>query len=1447
MPETDGQSTAARRYGSARSLPRIASWEPPPLTGEFQSAFGSSVVEEFVVGHTPNDVLRELVQNEFDAGGTSLLAVFDEHGMTVAGTGKVIDRHGWDRLSLLLGTGRVVGAGQHAVEVPAKANGIGSKNFGLRSLFRFGDRIYVRSGGQMVVLDLRKLGTQRAADPTSHGRNGVSIYVPYRTDSFGRLEAFTVEHETAALNDVANGLLQTMIKLTVLAGRKSLRNVTVVCRRTARQLKWRQDAKRLRSRLEGVVALHRVARLTDSGPASRHATTYREVEFQRTVSIPETYRHIAFPSYFRASSQSLRVAVSVPVTRQNRVDLSRSGRFYYPLGISDGFTGAALSISAPFQMDAERTIITDCPWNRWLTTEAVELTLRLLTGDWLERFGANAYLSLLTRSAGNPPWFADAIKTRLKTDSCWPTGGHAEGSRVFTRANQLVLPAYPNLDGFLSEVRYLDERLGRVEEARTMARQYGALTFTLNSLVQLRCAPSNFKGLATSVPAGEAEYHFTDYEQALRDPDRQIRMAAALTKLSRHLSNQNRRDLRETESTLAADGSISAAKRLLRVDPTIWQVCPAPMSRRLHPDLLGHKAIANLCDAFAVGTWVREVATRARAGAASEEERNALYQHILRNRAALSASVLADVRKSPVVRDHRGNWASANALVSARASHFDLIEPVLSAPSRELESDKELLRRLRIRRELAGRDLTAYATYVAAREQIADAFEDTLKKLSRLLVPKIVDELRSIPFLRSQTGTLAAPERLHQTTSINLACLEPIDGFVAGTDTALYRRLKCPERPSSATLLSALARWREKGRGPTRSEIFYPALVAALRAERAPLTLRAQEPILWVNGRYSTPDDTLVGPRVPRCFRLALSWVRTPEILWRAYEELGAHQTANASHWWNLLQWFGKKYPALQTVLPPEERSALREAYRELGAQGLPEDLSESTRCLLSRDGTIHSVEELRRGMYVEDDYPELATAIRGAHGAIAFAELTAATSPFLSALGLKTLTSVSSGGQLHVGPNRPPPPWFRPEHGLRLIEMLHRPAFARALARLGWAYKRRGGSLVPLDHITLQSRLAAIERISFVRELRRIFRTADSTEVPIAIVVGVGTDDVALVSARSLRELEQLFARALAELLGATRIADSRSLAVLVLPLCQCRTTAEMADYLRWQGIEWEVIPAEDEGDESEEQDAEETGGFGVDVSEEVVRQLVGGIISEARGQRDAIEISSPQNQRISVHLPHVDATPTAFALPNLGDVILELVENTHSWIAPRPGGNAGVGGGGGVWYPPTAGDSERDGLVGARGEEIVYRRELERLRCLGYETPEDAVVWVSRVDPGADHDIRSIAEDGRPLWIEVKSTMGTDGRFDWPKGEFEKALREGDHYELWRVYQAHTERPVAKRFRDPVRLLQRQALRLDLATLRAVIEPMQVADALLESDANAQSEASATPSSPR
>ena len=114
---------------------------------QLQFSIADSVLKEFVLGHGPSAVLTELVQNEYDAQGTRLEVLFGDDSVTITGNGKVIDSAGWNRLSVVMGTGIVAGTNR---KIEAKVNSIGSKNFGLRSLFLYGDRIYIRSGAPVI-------------------------------------------------------------------------------------------------------------------------------------------------------------------------------------------------------------------------------------------------------------------------------------------------------------------------------------------------------------------------------------------------------------------------------------------------------------------------------------------------------------------------------------------------------------------------------------------------------------------------------------------------------------------------------------------------------------------------------------------------------------------------------------------------------------------------------------------------------------------------------------------------------------------------------------------------------------------------------------------------------------------------------------------------------------------------------------------------------------------------------------------------------------------------------------------------------------------------------------------------------------------------------------------------------------------------------------------------
>ena len=192
------------------------------------------------------------------------------------------------------------------------------------------------------------------------------------------------------------------------------------------------------------------------------------------------------------------------------------------------------------------------------------------------------------------------------------------------------------------------------------------------------------------------------------------------------------------------------------------------------------------------------------------------------------------------------------------------------------------------------------------------------------------------------------------------------------------------------------------------------------------------------------------------------------------------------------------------------------------------------------------------------------------------------------------------------------------------------------------------------------------------------------------------------------------------------------------------------------------------------------------------------------------------PQSPARDKNRPHHQPAPPVRPSPISG------------WSAPARSGNRPTqrrgpspgGGGHGTWTPRSYQETEDDRAVGRRGEEIVLGIERERVKQLGLDP--SSVIWTADSVPGADHDIKSVDDDGGDLWVEVKATTGRDGQFSWPAAEFQLAIRARKRYVLYRVYEADTTTPSYRPIRDPIGSFDAGELRLDLDSLKGDVGPM-------------------------
>src|SRR5262249_36107823 len=205
--------------------------------------------------------------------------------------------------------------------------------------------------------------------------------------------------------------------------------------------------------------------------------------------------------------------------------------------------------------------------------------------------------------------------------------------------------------------------------------------------------------------AAEASYFFTNFPDALRDLAVQQRFAAALDACRAELTDAHKRDLRTSPTTMTAAGTLASPGTLWVVDQALAGVVPE--EQVLHLGLAQSRSLAGLCMRFNFSAWVIRTAGHLAEGTASDEERDALCRYI-RGQPALSERAWAALRRSPVLQDHRGEWAAPQEMVSRSVRGAALLEPALHFPARADEAD-ESLARLRFRRAVRGSDLVALA------------------------------------------------------------------------------------------------------------------------------------------------------------------------------------------------------------------------------------------------------------------------------------------------------------------------------------------------------------------------------------------------------------------------------------------------------------------------------------------------------------------------------------------------------------------------------------------------------------------------------------------------------------------------------------------------------------------------------------------------------------------
>lgn len=166
----------------------------------------------------------------------------------------------------------------------------------------------------------------------------------------------------------------------------------------------------------------------------------------------------------------------------------------------------------------------------------------------------------------------------------------------------------------------------------------------------------------------------------------------------------------------------------------------------------------------------------------------------------------------------------------------------------------------------------------------------------------------------------------------------------------------------------------------------------------------------------------------------------------------------------------------------------------------------------------------------------------------------------------------------------------------------------------------------------------------------------------------------------------------------------------------------------------------------------------------------------------------------------------------------ILDAQPGEFSAPAPtrQPAQRIGTGG---PSAAPSVQTGEENRRVGKRWEEVVYNVERRRLKDLG-KNP-NLVHWVSRTDELSPYDLLSVDEDDQLIYIEVKSTKGSDAAepFYVSHAELIEATFRRSRFYIYRVTDVDSASPTITRWADPLALIKDGKGRLLLAKAQMVL----------------------------
>ncbi|PND54720.1 hypothetical protein CRM90_26505 [Mycobacterium sp. ENV421] len=216
-----------------------------------------------------------------------------------------------------------------------------------------------------------------------------------------------------------------------------------------------------------------------------------------------------------------------------------------------------------------------------------------------------------------------------------------------------------------------------------------------------------------------------------------------------------------------------------------------------------------------------------------------------------------------------------------------------------------------------------------------------------------------------------------------------------------------------------------------------------------------------------------------------------------------------------------------------------------------------------------------------------------------------------------------------------------------------------------------------------------------------------------------------------------------------------------------------------------------------------------GVDHADGTVRSSAGEL---REGTEPIVKESITQGLSAGMHLDSGDTEPPPVDYSSVSVVDAQPIAVGSGRHAVR--GRATSFSIGAISSAPSIQNEAQKRLAGKRGEEVAFN--IERARVQSMDLDPGQVIWQSKDDELAPFDILSIDQDGSQIFIEVKSTVGSDPSdpFYISGAELLEASFHRNRYYIHRVTDVNTATPSITRWCNPIELIKNEQGRLLLST---------------------------------